>query len=453
MEVTVINNLPIEKVVENDFLERIAEHDLKKEILTQQKEECLALSITDLTDKEQYILIRQTRLNQKAKRIVIEKVCKAGRELAVKAQKTWLSLEKEFTEIISDGEKHLQAEEDKWDAEIERKANEKKQLEEKQFTDRSNILQTYGAKLLEGNFTLEDISYEATLVRETEEGIWQEMMLPKYKAIFDKNEAVRITNEKRLAQMQQMRTTVYKARYAELLAPVPQISDDELIDMNDAIFETFKDTHNNTITEKANKLKAEAEKKERDGNRKKELFNAGLSFNGSVYALGDIQITSDVIERNEEKWIEAIEQVKILIKEYNENKEAVRKKQLADQQELADKKAAAKYRRTTMFNFGVSNDESFYLDMSADEWAKLAGSAEITYKKKIADDLLEKQRKEKEASDLLQAEEDANKKDAVKWREYCDKLVFVPMPELKAKKYMRFFTIAKEKIEEISNLK
>lgn len=450
---TSVVNLPIEKVVENDFLKALEEHEIKKDILVQQKNECLALSITDLTDKENYTLIRQTRLNQKAKRIIIEKVCKAGRDSAIKAQKAWIGFEKEFTDIISIGEKHLQEQEDIWDAEEDRKKNEKKILEEKQFSERSNILQNYGAKLIDGNFVLDNISYESTLIRETEEDIWNEMILPKYKNIFDAKEQKRIDDEKKLAQLETMRNTVYNARLGQLEKEELNISKEELIDMTDADFEVFKETHNGAIITAREKRAEKLALQKRTEERISSLFTLGLKFNGVEYHFHTIIVTPAQIESLiEDEWNNSIE---FITKRSTEIKEEIKKKEEEYQQaaqELANKKADAKYRRNLMLGFGVDNPEVFYFDMDAISWARLAGDAEDKYKKKIANDALESQRKQKLLEDQQKLEEDAKLKDKPKWEAYIAALSAIPVPEFKTKKYQKNFSIAKEKIQEITNL-
>lgn len=448
MDTTQVANLPIEKVVENDFFNALKEHEIRKDILIEQRDECLSLKINDLTDKENYTLVRQTRLNQKAKRIIVEKVCKAGRDGLVKAQKAWIGFEKEFTDIISSGEKYLQGQEDLWDAEIERKANERKLIEEKQFSDRSTVLQNLGAKLIDGNFVLDSVSYEAALIRETEQSIWEGMILPKYKSIFDEKEAIRIVNEKKLAQMELMRTTVYKARYATLLEPVPIISDDELIDMTDEDFDSFKSIHNTNISD----AKTQADKQEllikRTAQRLSALYLMGFSFNGVNYATDGYIITVDELQQEDCEWDAVINKATDELVTIKKNRQDEKIKE----QELADKKTDAKYRRNLMLGFDNDNTEDFYFDMDVISWAKFAANAESLYKDKLASDLLDKQKSDAALELLKKQEEDSKQKDNVKWLEYCNRLSLVSVPEFKTKKYQRNIAIAKDKIEEIRNL-
>ncbi len=268
--------------------------------------------------------------------------------------------------IISAGEKHLQGQEDLWDAEIERKANEKKQLEEKQFSERSNILQDYGARLIDGSFVLDNVSYESSLVRETEDSIWNEMMLPKYKAIFDAKEAVRLANEKKLAQMEQMRTTIYNARIKEIvdiefrssdntinLKGSGYITKDELIDLSEEDFNNFVATHNKIIADKKESDRKELELKERNQQRKNELYALGLTYNGSWYKYSDLTYSLDIINHEDEQWVEAVAQITFQIKELKETQETERQNKIKEQQELANKKSDAKYRRNLMIGWGV----------------------------------------------------------------------------------------------------
>lgn len=447
-------NLPIEKVVETDFLKALEEHEIRKEILIEQRDECLSLAITDLTDKEKYTLVRQTRLNQKAKRIVIEKVCKAGRENAVLAQKAWIGLEKEFTSIISAGEKHLQEQEDIWDAEEERKKNEKKVLEEKQFSERSNILQNYGAKLIDGYFTLENVSYEAALIRETDETVWSEMMLPKYKSIFDEKETKRIADEKKLAQLETMRTTVYNARLSQLEKENLNISRDELVDMTDADFEVFKDTHNGAIIT-ARKQKEEAfALQQRTDKRKSSLFALGLKYNGIEYYFDTIVITPPQIETlTEEEWDNSIEYITKRTAEIKEEQKQAEEQKQQEAQELANKKAIGKSRKEYLLNFGeVPETEGYFSELTNETYTEIALSAKKKYEDKVANEALEQQKQQQELQRQQQLEEEAKMKDADKWQEFVKRLNEITLPVLKTKKYNILLSIAKEKIEEIVNL-
>src|SRR5258708_4237550 len=102
-EITVIEaeEIPIEQSVEKSFLSQLEKLEITKQYLTDKKDECLELKLNG-QDKEAYTLIRETRLNMKANRVAIEKICKKGREDATRTQKAWLAVERDFVKIVSE---------------------------------------------------------------------------------------------------------------------------------------------------------------------------------------------------------------------------------------------------------------------------------------------------------------------------------------------------------------
>jgi len=187
--------IPIEKAVEKSFLTSLEKHEINKKMLEEKRDECLALKLNG-QDKEAYTLIRETRLNQKTNRVVIEKICKKGREDATKIQKAWIAMEKDYVKIVSEGEDYLLKLEDEFETEQERIKQEIKRKQEEAFIIRQAELTKMGATYQEGSFVLNDVSYEAILVKESDDEVWQTMRV-KF------NEQYLINEEKRIAEEKQ----------------------------------------------------------------------------------------------------------------------------------------------------------------------------------------------------------------------------------------------------------
>ena len=162
--------IPIEKAVEKSFISQLEKLEITKQVLVDKREECLKLKLNG-QDKEAYTLIRETRLNMKATRVAIEKVCKKGREDATKTQKAWLAMEKDFVGIVSEGEDYLEKLEEEFEAEQERIKSEIKRKQDERFIIRQAELTKMGAQYQDGNFVLNDVSYEAILIKESDEHV------------------------------------------------------------------------------------------------------------------------------------------------------------------------------------------------------------------------------------------------------------------------------------------
>lgn len=190
--------VPIEKAVEKSFLTSLEKHEITKEALEEKRDQCFTLKLNG-QDKEAYTLIRETRLNQKTNRVVIEKVCKKGREDATKTQKAWLALEKDYVAIVSAGENYLKELEDEFENEQERIKQEAKRKQEEAFIIRQADLTKMGATYQGGSFVLNDVSYEAILIKESDSDVWETMKV-KFHEQYLINEEHRLIEEKKKSE-------------------------------------------------------------------------------------------------------------------------------------------------------------------------------------------------------------------------------------------------------------
>jgi hypothetical protein len=77
----------------------------------------LPLKIKDLNDKVGYEAVKLARKECKDTRVATVKICKKGREDAIKIQKAWIAKENEITSQIKPVEDHLSQQEDWFDTE------------------------------------------------------------------------------------------------------------------------------------------------------------------------------------------------------------------------------------------------------------------------------------------------------------------------------------------------
>jgi tetratricopeptide (TPR) repeat protein len=104
---------------ENIITVELAKQNVTETVIAKLKTDYLPLKINGIEDKEGYKKAHDARIVCRDHRILAEKICKAGREDAVKEQKAWLAKEKEVVAKISEVEQHLKNQEDSIDAEKE----------------------------------------------------------------------------------------------------------------------------------------------------------------------------------------------------------------------------------------------------------------------------------------------------------------------------------------------
>ena len=194
MEVDAEEMLPessLDKQIEN----ALVKENITDKVIRQLKETFGGMTLKSIDDKESYLEIKKGRLEVRRIGILVEKVCKKGREDAVAIQKKWLNKEKEVLGKISEVQDPLDAEIKKFDDEVERKENEERVRREHIFISRSATLLKYGAEYRNGSSDLAEISYEVELLRQADEEVWSEVILPKYKRVYEQKEAARVMEE------------------------------------------------------------------------------------------------------------------------------------------------------------------------------------------------------------------------------------------------------------------
>lgn len=88
----------------------LAEQNVTAQVIAKLKADYLGLTINGIDDKEGFEAVEKARKECKSIRILAEKICKSGREEAVKIQKEWISKEKEVVAQIEEVELYLKAE-------------------------------------------------------------------------------------------------------------------------------------------------------------------------------------------------------------------------------------------------------------------------------------------------------------------------------------------------------
>jgi len=206
---TEVQELSLVKVIES----KLVQNNVTEAVISALKEKYGGMKLKALDDKESYLEIKAAARECAKVRTLAVKVCKEGREDAVKTQKEWIATEKRVVGEVAVVEDALDAEVAKFDNEVERLANEEKQRQETAYINRQAQLTKLGATYQEGSFVLGQASFEAALVKECSQDVWEEAVVPKFQAEYEKIEAVKFAAEQeRLAKEAEMKAEQEKLR-------------------------------------------------------------------------------------------------------------------------------------------------------------------------------------------------------------------------------------------------
>lgn len=401
--------VPIEKVVEQSFLTQLEKMEITKQVLVDKKEDCLKLQLNG-QDKEAYTLIRETRLNMKATRVAIEKVCKKGREDATKTQKAWLAMEKDFVKIVSEGEDYLEKLEEEFEAEQERIKAEVKRKQEEAFILRQADLTKMGATYADGSFVLGDVSYEAVLIKESDDETW-ETMKAKFTEQYQKNEETRLAEEKKKqeaeAELNRQREEQEK-KQRELEEREANIKKKEQ--------EEFE---RQQFMEKQKIEESQKRQSERNSSRINQLQSLGMyfKFDDNAYSAYDVfAATLEIITFTDEEWSALIEKITPVIAQRKKEAEDKRLADIEEQKRIAAEEATKKEK-----------------ERAAEEKKQEEAKKKLEEEKKV---------KEMEMAD-----------DKTKWNNWLDAVKNIPpVPTMKSPAYRTKAAAAREKIIEITGI-
>lgn len=175
---------------------KLVQANVTDQVISALKEKYAGLKLASLNDKESYLEIKAAAKECAKVRTLTVKICKEGREEAVKAQKQWITKEKEVVGQIAEVENVLDAEVAKFDAEVERLATEEKNRQEAAYINRQAVLAKMGAIYQDGSFVLREVSFEANLIKSSSDEVWEQTIVPKFDDEYQKIEAVKIESER-----------------------------------------------------------------------------------------------------------------------------------------------------------------------------------------------------------------------------------------------------------------
>ena len=104
---------------ENIITSELAKQNVTDAVIAELKKNFLPLKINGIDDKEGYKKVHDARIQCRDIRVLAEKICKKGREDAIKIQKDWISKEKQVVAQVQEVELYLKKQEDDIDAQKE----------------------------------------------------------------------------------------------------------------------------------------------------------------------------------------------------------------------------------------------------------------------------------------------------------------------------------------------
>lgn len=442
--------LPLEQKIDKS----LEKQNVTNAVIAKLKEQYGHLKLRSVDDKEQYIEICAARKSVRAVGIIAEKICKHLREDAVKTQKLVLAKEKEILAKIAEVQDPLDAEIKKFEDEQERKEIEDKKRREEQWMTRQSTLLKYGASFQNGHFVLEHIEYEIESLKQADEEMWDAIILPKYRKVFEEKEAGRVAEENRRKEemeRQRLEREKFEKEQAEFrrqqeefakqqreLQEQMEKADREERERKE---ETERKEKERIAKERASIAKLRAEKLSDVEYRYPFVFFKGIKLM-DIDLL--IDMPNDEFERFTYRHNTSIEQEKV---------EAERKRQ-EEEERLAEERRVNVLRQSrkevlAQFDFTSSEDLGYIAD---DQWNLIKTTAQEKFNHKKHEEWSEAERIKKQQEDDRKALELAQASDKDKWAAFVSQIQALSHPEMKSPKYKRMQAIAKEKLEEIAGL-
>lgn len=203
----VIEELPLEQVIEKTLVK----NNVTDQVIKALKKQYGGMKLKALDDKQGYLEIKEARNNVRKVGILTEKLCKAGRDDANKIRGMWIDKEKDVLAKIAEVQDPLDAEMKKFEDEEARIKELEIQRQEEQFMQRQTTLLKMEAVYGNNCLVLGSVSYEIQNIKEADEEIWTDTILPKYQREFAKVEEDHTIN----AQWEEMKIKLDAIEFKE----------------------------------------------------------------------------------------------------------------------------------------------------------------------------------------------------------------------------------------------
>ncbi len=493
---TVVKELPLEKVIDNT----LAKNNVTKKVLNAMKEKYLAQGeenklvlkdqfvLKNLTDKETYLIIKEERKGIRKVGIITEDLCKKGRADAIAIQKLWLGKEKEILDEIAIVQDQLDEQIKKYEEEEKRLFQVEEDRKDQQLITRQNELIKMGAVNANGCMNINDLSIENSSIREADDDVYNETILPLFKMHYENNEKVRIAEEEEKKKKQQefeqqqadmkkqqeefeQQQQQFKKQQEEFQQQQEELKKQKIknrclqLEAIGLVFSfkedayIFEDVNVDNKTEVClledaaweellQKIKPEIEQRKKDAATREErktkraaqLSALGMTFTGTHYIFSDISIpATDLTGMEDNTWNELI---------------ATTTPMIDDRKLKAAKLELGNTRMETLKTIGLVKDETVesLSELSKDEFLTLAEK----YKSEVAE---EKQKEwQRQQDDLKKKQQQQQEEDAAratdkdKWAAFISQVDTIPLPEFKSNVYKSKLASAKDILNQLKSL-
>jgi len=435
--------------IEEQISQELVKQNVTETIIANLKEKYLPLKIAGIDDKETYLLVKDARKECKSLRVLAKKICEKGREDAVAIQKAWVAKQKEVTDQISEVEDYLEKQEKEYEAAVAKDKEDRRRKQEEQLIMRQQALTSMGALYSDGSFTIGEVSFELSVVKESEQDIWEESILPKFKEEYEKVEAERIEQER----VKQEREAEMKRQQEELERKQKELADQE------AKLKRAQEEQERKQKEEDDRKIAEAKAAEKAmiSVRVGQLQSIGLrpemSSDQMYYTGYDCAVHHlDITGYSDEKWGTMIDEMKEHVSKKKEEAEQKRLSEIEEQKEAARRNELRKARLSIIKQYDYTWTHGDIADPAEEAWDALIERVKAEYDKQQRDKWEKEQDEKRKLEELKKQQEMEQAKDKEKWEEIMRKVDEIQVYEMRSSQYRKKAMILREKLEEIKAL-
>lgn len=438
--------IPVEEKVEQVFkMEIVKVLPDAEAVIDTLKEKYMSIKVTD---KASFKKAEEARKDVKNVRIVGEKICEAAKRPLENEKKQWIKKGREWSEAVGAIEEHLEKQTDEWKlAEQKRKEEEARKAEEeriaidKRLLERQQELNKMGVLFADNNYMLGDVRYDYNAVRDSDDEVFANEIVPAFRVVFEQHEAERLVEEQQRKEAEEKR-----------------LQEEELLRQEQEKLRLEREEFEKQQAE-FNRQKAEREEKIWRG-RLAELTDIG--WNGeyafdrendteSVFTLNElITLSEDEFSKVRDRYNEIIAQRKHEAEKKSREEE--------ERQRIEKEKANLKKERAVLLysvDFIDVHNQYDLAEMSMDDWNKLYEEKKRDFEKAKHEEWLEQERIKKEQEEERKKAELAEMTEGERWRLWKKEVAkfLAEVPEFNTKRYAAMSGIAREKLSEILSLK
>jgi hypothetical protein len=437
--------------LEEQISQELVKQNVTQAVISGLKEKYAHLKISGIEDKETYLLVKEGRKECKAYRVLAKKICEKGREDAVAIQKAWVKKQKEVTDEIAAIEDPLEEQERGYEAAVAKEKEESKRRQEEQLIMRQQVLTGMGALYSDGSFHLGEVSFELSVVKESEPDIWEESILPKFKEEYEKVEAERLEQER----VKRERESEMKRQQEEL-----ERKQKELADKEAALKLAQEEQERKQKEEEAKKAFEENVRIDRLWRSRLDRLNP-IGWNGQeAFAKYDESVIVATHKQLIEMSDDTFENV-LTIHQQNvaadaEQKEQKRLAEIEAQKDAERIMTLGKSRIGILKQYMVDKESELTVEaagnMAEMDWEIIRTGWQDVYDKKQKEKWEKEQKEKLELEELRKQQELALSGDKVKWAEIIKQIDEITLYTMISVQYKKKLGIMREKLEEIKAL-